>query len=298
MTFQSMTGFASLSGETDAASWLWEARSVNGRGLDIRLRLPEGLEALEAPLRAAFTSAFARGSITLSLKIERREAGGLVSVNAAQLEAAFEAATIISDLAARQGLALAPLGLGELMGFRGIWEQYTSAPEAIATLASHIGGQIGSLADRLRAARREEGARPEGILSRQTARIEDLVGVARGSAAARDARRGETLRSRVQALLEATDVVDEARLAQELALLAVKADVTEELDRLEAHLEAANALLAADGPVGRKFDFLTQEFNREANTLCSKSGASELTAIALEMKVAIDQMREQVQNVE
>jgi uncharacterized protein (TIGR00255 family) len=298
MTCQSMTGFASLSGETEAARWVWEVRSVNGRGLDLRLRLPEGLETLETSLRAAFTAVFARGSISVSLKLDRGDTGGLLAVHTEQLEAALGAAVLVSELAARRGLSLAPLGHGDLMGIRGVLEQAAPSQEAIEALAKAVGSQIGPLADELREARFKEGARLSGILSMQLTRIGELVAAARETSAVRDARRKEVLRTRVQALLDATDDVDEARLTQELALLAVKADVTEELDRLEAHLGAAAELLSSPGPVGRKFDFLTQEFNREANTLCSKSGATELTAIGLEMKVAIDQMREQIQNVE
>lgn len=293
-----MTGFAGLKGETESAGWSWEVRSVNGRGLDLRLRLPDGFEALEGPLRAALGNAFARGSITVTLKLERREAAGRLRVNPVILDAALDAAAGMAEQAARRGLAIAPLSTGDLLGVRGVLDQDAPATGDTDALAGAIAGQVDPLVEGLRAARLEEGARLSGVLARQIDQVAELVAAARITSEARDARRGEVLRSRVAALLEVSEGLDEARLAQELAMIAVKADVTEELDRLEAHVSAARDLLAAPGPVGRKFDFLTQEFNREANTLCSKSGSSELTAVGLEMKVAIDQMREQVQNVE
>ena len=163
---------------------------------------------------------------------------------------------------------------------------------------AEIGADIGPLVAALAAARAGEGAALAATLAGQLGRIAALAAAARSTAEARAARGGELLRSRLEAVLATVATVDEARLAQELALIAVKADVTEELDRLEAHVAAAGALIADGGSVGRRLDFLMQEFNREANTLCAKSGSSELTAIGLELKVAIDQMREQVQNVE
>lgn len=298
MTRQSMTGFASLRGSSGASGWAWEARSVNNRGLDLRLRLPDGVEALEAPIRAAFGQIFTRGSITVSLRLERSELRGLPRLSSVHLEAALDAAEAATNHAAQRGLVLAPMSTGELLGIRGILEQDTPSEADNAALIKALSAEIASLAAALREAREAEGARLARLMDAQVARIADLVAAAREASQARDAGRGAVLRERVAAVLETTDIADEARLAQELALIAVKADVTEELDRLQAHIVAARDLLEAETAIGRKFDFLTQEFNREANTLCSKSGSSELTAIGLEMKVAIDQMREQVQNVE
>jgi uncharacterized protein (TIGR00255 family) len=298
MTLMSMTGFADLAGEADGVAWIWEARSVNGRGLDLRLRLPEGFEALEAPLRAAATAGLARGSVTVGLRFARGANAAVPRLNGPALEAAIGAAGTAAEAAARLGLDLAPMTAADLLAVRGVLEPEAAAPaENPAVVAALVAG-IEPLIAALRRARQAEGGGLERLLAGQIDRIGTLARAARATAEARAARAGELLRTRVEAVLGATAMVDEARLAQELALLAVKADVTEELDRLEGHVAAARQLVAGDGPVGRKLDFLTQEFNREANTLCAKAGSAELTALGLEIKVVIDQMREQVQNVE
>jgi uncharacterized protein (TIGR00255 family) len=298
MPLTSMTGFADLAGAASGLTWTWEARSVNGRGLDLRLRLPEGFEALDAPLRAAFAKVFARGSISIGLRLGAGARGGAPRLNAEALLAAVLAARIAGGTAAANGLDLAPPSATDLLGLRGVLEVETSAPADDPAVTAALAGQIDPLAQALRAARAAEGAAMARILGAQLDRIAALAVQARALAAARAPRAAETLRARLEAVLAATAAVDEARLAQELALIAVRADVTEELDRLDGHVAAARALLDADGPVGRKLDFLTQEFNREANTLCSKAQAAELTAIGLELKVVVDQLREQVQNVE
>ncbi|MCB1354208.1 MAG: YicC family protein [Rhodobacteraceae bacterium] len=298
MTFQSMTGFASLAGAAGEFQWVWEVRSVNGRGLDLRLRLPDGFEALEAPVRAEFGRLFSRGSITVGLKLAGIGAQAVPRVNRAQLEATLAAAQEVSDLAAAREMPLAPFSALDLLGFRNVLE-IEAAPLAENTeVLAAVTAEIGPLAAALAEARAQEGAGLRALLAERVDRIAELAAAARETAEARAARRGAVLRERVQALLESTAIADEARLSQELALIAVKADVSEEIDRLETHVAAARDLLGGEGPRGRRLDFLTQEFNREANTLCSKAGATDLTAIGLEMKVVIDQMREQVQNVE
>jgi uncharacterized protein (TIGR00255 family) len=182
---------------------------------------------------------------------------------------------------------------------RGVLEAEAAGQGPGAELIEALGADIEPLVAALAAGRAAEGAGIAGVLSGQVDRIEALVAAARETAEARGARSGALLKSRVEALMSASGaVVDAARLAQELALIAVKVDLTEELDRLTGHVAAARELIAAEGPVGRRLDFLTQEFNREANTLCSKAQSSDLTAIGLELKVVIDQLREQVQNVE
>ena len=293
-----MTGFADLAGDAGGLAWVWEARSVNGRGLDLRLRLPEGFDSLDAPLRAAAAKALARGSVTVTLRIARGAVNGLPRLNPAALDAAVAAALAASEAAARGGLDLAPMSAADLLSVRGVVESDAAgpaeAPEVVAALAADAEALLARLAE----ARRAEGAALATLVAGRIDRVEALTAAARDTAEARAGGAGTLLRTRVEAVLAATAAVDEARLAQELALAAVRADVTEELDRLLAHVAAARGLLAGDGPAGRRLDFLMQEFNREANTLCSKSGSAELTAIGLELKVVIDQMREQVQNVE
>jgi uncharacterized protein (TIGR00255 family) len=294
----SMTGYADRAGGAEGLAWSWEARSVNGRGLDIRLRLPEGAEALDPALRQAAAAALSRGSVTIGLRFARSETAQALRLNAAALEGALAAAREAAEAAGRAGLALAAPSIAELLGLRGVLEADTEPGAARPAVRAALIADIEPLVAALAAARRAEGRALAEVLAGQLAAVAELAGRARQAAEARAARSGALLRTRVEALLGAGAPVDEARLAQELAMLAVKADVTEELDRLDAHVAAARELVAGGGAVGRKLDFLMQEFNREANTLCAKAQTGELTAIGLEMKVLIDQMREQVQNVE
>lgn len=302
MALTSMTGFADLAGAGAGITWIWEARSVNGRGFDLRLRLPEGFESLEAAARAAAGQAFSRGSMTIALRVGRDAGGALPRANPAALAAAVRAAKAVAEAAAAEGMVLAPVTVGELLAVRGVVELDTAPPVAGPELAALLAAEVPALVAALADARQAEGAALAAILAGQVDRIAALARDARTTAESRAGRSGALLRERLATVLAgvaATEVtIDEARLAQELALLAVKADVTEEVDRLDAHVAAARALIAGPGPVGRKLDFLMQEFNREANTLCSKAGSAELTAVGLELKVVIDQMREQVQNVE
>jgi len=298
MALTSMTGFADLAGGAEGVAWTWEARSVNGRGLDLRLRLPEGFEALDAPLRAAMTAALARGSVTVTLRFGQGARATVPRLNPEALAAAVAAVRAAEVAAEAAGLGLAPPTAADLLGIRGVLEAETHLPSENPAVVAALAADAPTLAGRLKAAREAEGRALAQVLGAQLERIAALAAAAREAAAARGPRQAELLRARVAALLAATATPDEARLAQEMALLAVKADVTEELDRLDAHVEAARALVAGDGPVGRRLDFLTQEFNREANTLCAKAQSAELTAIGLELKVVVDQFREQVQNVE
>lgn len=299
MALTSMTGFATVAGGADTAGWVWEARSVNGRSLDLRLRLAEGFETLDPIVRAAASGVLARGTVTVSLRFARGASSGVLPrLNPAALDAAVTAALAAGEAAAAAGLDLAPMTAADLLSVRGVLEGDSLPPSEDPALVAAIQEGAAALFAALSAARAAEGAAIAGIVAGQLDRIAALVVGARTTAEARSARSGELLGARMAALLAGTAAVDEARLAQELALLAVRADVTEELDRLEAHVGAARVLIAGAGPAGRKLDFLMQEFNREANTLCSKAGSAELTAVGLELKAVIDQMREQVQNVE
>jgi len=295
MTLQSMTGFGATTGQAGDVGWAWEVRSVNGRGLDIRMRLPEGAEALEPVLRAAIAKKLSRGNVSLNLKLSQATDSAVPALNSENLEAVIWAATQAKDIAEANGLNLQPVSVGDLLARPWVWE--ADAPRDQSWLET-AKGQIPALIDKLAAARGSEGQAIIAVLSGQIETAATLSKSARQAAEERATRTGGMLREKVLSLLEITELADEERLAQELALIAVKADVTEELDRLDAHVIAARELLGGDGPVGRKFDFLMQEFNREANTLCSKSGSSDLTAIGLELKLVIDQMREQVQNLE
>jgi len=295
MALQSMTGFATVSGQLDGVGWAWEIRSVNGRGLDVRLRLPEGGEVLEPAIRAAVPKRLTRGNVSLNLKLSRVGDDGTPVLNQKNLKAVIDAAAQALTIAEASGLEVQPTSVGELLSQKWVWDAGQAVNQDWVEAAK---AQIPKVVEMLAIARHAEGSALCTILSGQVATAEKLAKDARKSADARNARAGGVLREKILAVLEITDLADEDRLAQELAMLAVKADVTEELDRLDAHIDAARSLLAEKGPIGRKFDFLMQEFNREANTLCSKSNDTELTAIGLELKVVIDQMREQVQNLE
>lgn len=289
---QSMTGFARIDGAADGMSWAWEARSVNSRGLDLRLRLPDAADALEAELRKAVPARIARGSVTISLRYTRLPGSSASIVNADALAAALAAIAEVESAAQSAGAPLTSPNATQILTLRGVMD---GADVGYAWLET-ARASIPALVEALSASRGEEGTKLRDILTASLTQVETLALRASDSAAARAARAGETLRTRLNALMSAQ--VDEGRLEQELALMAVKADVTEELDRLNAHIATGRELLAASGPIGRKFDFLMQEFNREANTLASKSNDVTLSGIALDLKVIIDQMREQVQNVE
>ncbi len=291
----SMTGFASLSGDNGGGKWDWELRSLNGKGLDFRVRLPDGFEALEPLMRAEAKRHLSRGNVTASLKYVDRGGVGFAQVQPDGLAAAMEALAAIEAAAEAGGFNLAPMNAADLTTIPGV---LGGASDITSGVPDEVKAQVPELFALFVAMRQTEGAALGEILTGQLATVEDLIGQATTTAEARAARSGDILREKVAALVDASDQSDPARLQQELAILAVKADVTEEIDRLRAHVDAARGLLAAGGAIGRKLDFLMQEFNREANTLCSKSGSTELTQIGMDLKVLIDQMREQVQNLE
>lgn len=294
---QSMTGFASGKGEMAPFSWTWEIRSVNAKGLDMRLRVPDWIEGLETTLRARLSKALGRGNVTLSLKVQREETGGALQLNAATLDSMMHAVAQVNAAAEARGLVLAPVTAVDLMGLRGVMEQGSSEDENKALGAAVLEGFAPVLAQFLEM-RGNEGAALHEVLTRTVDEIESLTDQAEAAISGRKEDMEEALRNALARVMQNVEAMDADRLAQEMALIAVKTDVTEELDRLRAHITAARGLLQERKPVGRKLDFLMQEFNREANTLCSKSQNTALTRIGLDLKTVIDQMREQVQNVE
>lgn len=293
MAISGMTGFARADGAHAGLTWVWELKSVNGRGLDVRVRVPTGMDAVEAKARDAAKKRFTRGSINLSLQVQRETSTGRVRVNAEQLSAYIAAAAPF----VRPGVAEAPR-LDGLLALRGVIELDDISEdddERAATEAAIVESFITGLAA-LDAARREEGAALAPVLEDAIARIETLRAAAADHGAAQPAAIRDRLRARLSDLLGGA--LPDDRLAMEAAALAVKADVREELDRLAAHVVSARELMALKEASGRRLDFLAQEFNREANTLCSKSPDAELTRIGLDLKAVIDQFREQAQNVE
>jgi uncharacterized protein (TIGR00255 family) len=295
---RSMTGFASLRGEGSGYAWAWDLRSVNGKGLDLRLRVPDWIDGLEAALRGELQRALQRGSVSLTLKVSRDLAGAeAFRVNPGALRAALSALTEVETAARAAGVKLVSASPAEVLALRGVTDAGPS-DEDTGPLRTALLADLPPLLAQFDVMRVAEGTTLAGILTQQLDRIAALTEAAAGQAhARRDAMRNQ-LQDAVAKLLAQADGVDEARLMQELALIAVKNDVTEEIDRLGAHITAARALLAEPGQIGRRFEFLVQEFMREANTLCSKAQAEAMTRIGLDLKAVIDQMREQVQNVE
>ena len=295
MGLQSMTGFARRSGDHQGSTWTWEVRSVNGRGLDVRCRL-NGLEALEAEARQLVAKQLNRGNVSVNLQVVRPLGTAQVRVNEAALQAVLGHLERLRNLDIE---AAAPT-LDGILGLRGVLEP-VEEPESEETLAARdkalLDGLKATLKD-LVANRNREGQALTALVVGHVDEIERLVGEAQGMAAARPERIAERVKTQLAELLGGSSPVAPERLAQEVALLAIKADIREELDRLTAHVSAARELLAKSGAVGRQLDFLSQEFNREANTLCSKSADVALTQVGLAMKHTIDQLREQVANVE
>jgi uncharacterized protein (TIGR00255 family) len=296
MTISSMTGFARADGSTDGLSWIWESRSVNGRGLDVRLRLPPGYEALEIPARDAVAKRFARGSISLSLSIEKQQTNGTIRLNEQVLADVIKAADRVSTLSG----ATKP-DAAQLLMIKGVLETSDQATEDAAARASREKTILQSLEvalDKLGDARRAEGARLGGVIHDQISQIEQLAATVRASPSRAPEAVMTRLKDAIARLVDTTAALDDQRLHQEAVLIATRADVEEELQRLSAHVAAARDILVERGSVGRKLDFLAQEFNREANTLCSKANAVDITRLGLQLKTVIDQFREQVQNVE
>ncbi len=298
MALHSMTGFARTAGEADAFTWQWEIRSVNGRGLDVRLRLPGGFEALEPRVRKLIASRLARGNVQVNLQVRLLQGAEQLRVNRALLEALAEEALRLSRRL--EPLAEARVDIASLLGMRGVVEAVQADVGELAE--AHGDVLLAGLEEALAALlemRAAEGTRLAQVIAGQMDEIAALVDRARAHPALDPAVIRARLREQVVALLEASDgALDEQRLHQEAALLAVKADIAEELDRLDAHIAAVRELLAGQEPVGRKLEFLAQEFNREANTLCSKAVDADITDIGVALKTIIDQFREQAANIE
>jgi len=296
MPLTSMTGFARVEGEAGLARWHWELRSVNGKGLDVRFRLPNGLDAVEPRLKAELAKHLKRGNCQASLTVDQSAAPAPLRVNKEALRVVLEA---IVEL--RRDIEMKPPQPEGILALRGVLESADAVEESEEVRQAFVDAVVvsfGEAAAMLARARAEEGAKLETMLRAHVDEIERLTKAAAASPAAT----AEAMRARLSAqigeLLGASASLSAERLAQEAALLATKADVREEIDRLNAHIAQARDIFAGTEAAGRRLDFLTQEFNREANTLCSKAADIGLTRIGLELKTAIDQLREQVQNVE
>lgn len=295
MTLQSMTGFARREGTSGRYRWAWELRSVNGKGLDLRLRLPSGLESWEMEVRKLAAEYFSRGNMQIGLTL---------SITETQVEPVVNHEALSAVLALRDQLSgiidPAPLTLDTLLSIRGIVdfrEPEENEGDRASRDADLRAGLVVALTD-LKNMRETEGLSLRQVLLAQVDRIEQLTGLIETDPTRSPAAIAERLRLQVAQLVDDAARLDYDRLHAEVALLATRADLREEIDRLNSHVAAARDLLSKGGPVGRKLDFLAQEFNRESNTVCSKSNSAEVTAAGIELKVVIDQFREQIQNLE
>jgi uncharacterized protein (TIGR00255 family) len=290
-----MTGFARVEGEGESLAWSWEFKSVNGKSLDLRFRLPAGFDALELPLRALIGERLKRGSVSVTLAVARTGAGAALQINRAVLDQVLALARELG-----KKIKAAPPSIDGLLALRGVLESGEEVPDAATRERREARLMAGcrKAIDALEKMRRAEGMRLGAVLSERLKEIAHLVGAAEACAATQPDAIRARLKSLVDALKDTVPSIPEERLAQEAALMVARGDIREELDRLTAHIAASRDLLAEGGAVGRRLDFLCQELNREANTLCSKSADVELTRIGLELKAGIEQLREQVQNIE
>jgi uncharacterized protein (TIGR00255 family) len=295
MVLNSMTGFARLDGGGELLRWTWEIRSVNGKGFDVRIRLPAGFERLEPSVRERCAARLARGNVQVALSTNAETAGQRFTINEDVLAKVIDAMERIG-----RKITVQPPTLDGILALRGVVEMEDAVADEAARQAvdAELLTGLDAALDDLVAMREREGAAIGALLA---TRLDEMAGLT-GQADASPSRAPETIRARlaeqVATLLDAAPALDPDRLHQEAVILATKADIREELDRLHAHADAARDLLAKGGAVGRRLDFLAQEFNREVNTLCAKSNDRALTAIGLDMKAVVDQMREQIQNLE
>lgn len=294
---RSMTGFATKSGALGPHSWSWELRAVNGKGLDLRIRVPDWIPGLETGLRKAAAANISRGNVTVGLRVVREEGGGGLAVNEVQLATVLEALGRIEMAAMDAGVSLAPSKATDIVTMRGVLE-HAAIDDDNEVLGAALLEEFEVVLSEFNAMRSAEGAALEKVMRDQLTQIDALTAEAGTLAYARAAESAEALQRNLARIMHNADGIEPDRIAAELAMIAVKSDITEEIDRLSAHVVAAQALLDAEGPIGRKLDFLMQEFNREANTLCAKAQNSDLTRAGLALKAVIDQLREQVQNVE
>lgn len=300
MAVISMTGFARATGQYNNAenletSWSIELRSVNGKGLDMRLRMPTSLETLEQDIKKLVASKLSRGNISLNINLKNQITKGAIELNQTAFKDLLNAAKTASEIS---GLPMPTLDA--LLNMRNVLQEQEAAEneEEVKALHQQILASIQQALTAIMSAREEEGAKLKVVIEERIVKIDRLTDEAITIAKSQTDDIKTKMKASIAHIIEQTDELDEQRLHQEAMYLAVKADITEELDRIKAHVEQAKDLLQRQEPIGRRLDFLCQEFNREANTLCSKSHSKELTYTGLELKTVIDQLREQVQNIE
>ena len=291
MAIESMTGYARRIRDTATGVRLvCEMRSVNGKSLELRLRLPNGLDRLEIPARQIMQSMLQRGNLQVNIAVEDNGTAATLGINEKLVESLLE---LSERLEQRHGLNKPTIG--ELLAIRGVME---TAPEVSLDADEDVLNLLRDTAQELKQMRQREGEALVQVLRSHLERIAMLIEAAESDVSRTPQAIRERISTQVKALLETGLGLDEQRLTAEAVLLATRADICEELDRLKGHVSAARELLSGNGPAGKKLDFLSQEFNREANTLCSKANAATITRVGLELKSFVDQFREQVQNLE
>lgn len=295
MTLASMTGFTRRGGEVGPFRWNWEIKSVNNKGLDVRTKIPGFLDGFDIEIKKKISASLGRGSVFLNLQVDHSTESESFAVNESRLENLIEIAARYSD---KPGVA--PARVDGLLMVKGIVELVSEEPteDELNELKSALMNDLNGLISDLITARKSEGERMQTFMVQQLLEMRNLLKAAKVAVGNRDIAMRERFTAQVKKLEQTDKPVSDERLAQEIAVMAVKADIQEEFDRLESHVDEAATLLGSNKPVGRRLDFLCQEFNREANTLCSKSGDVKLTKIGVDIKVLIDQFREQVQNIE
>jgi len=295
MTLSSMTGFGRAEGHFENYSWVWEIRSVNGKGIDVRMRIPPGLDVFDQFVKLVLKKAFSRGNLNVSLQLQKEDSEAEINVNEQVLDKLI---AVAKEAAIKHDLSMP--SIDRLLSIRDVVEitDMDDSEQKVKDRDDALKSSFMDAARSLTQSRDDEGSATFDMLSNVLDEIESLLKQGEEIAAKQPDALKIKYQEKVAALFDNKRGLDQDRLAQEIVLLATKVDVKEETDRLNAHITSARTLLREKGPVGRKLDFLTQEFNREANTLCSKSSDITLTNIGLSLKTAIDQFREQVQNVE
>ena len=295
MPIKSMTGFARRDGSLGQVTWHWELRSVNGRGLDVRLRIPSGMDALEQKARKEINARLTRGNVSANLLVQRPSGDVEVRLDENNLAQVLAAAERV-----REKTGAKTVGAEAILAIKGVLEivEKEEDDKTKATRRDAIVNDLKSALDDLNTARRSEGTKLAELIDGHLGEIEKLNEEIAAAPSRTPQAIADRLKVQIERITETSATFDPERLHQEAVLLATKSDISEEVDRIAAHVAAGRELLAGGSPAGRKLDFLTQEFNREANTLCSKSNDIEITRCGLAMKAIIDQMREQVQNIE
>ncbi|WNK01555.1 YicC/YloC family endoribonuclease [Thalassospiraceae bacterium LMO-JJ14] len=296
MTINSMTGFSRATGTHAAWSWTWELKSVNAKGLDVRLRLPMGFDSFEPPARTLLSKIFDRGNVSVNLMLKQSDTSSGYRINEEHLQTLLSAA----DRLKTRLPDAAPLSIDGILALRGVIEPIEEDVDeaARAALESMLLKSLDTAAHDLLAVREEEGGRLETVLGAFVRSLSELCAQAQDAAMSQETAIRARMKEQLDAIIEDVSTMDAGRLEQEVALLMTKADIREELDRLGAHIASVRELLEAGGAIGRRLDFLCQELNREANTICSKAHETSLTRIGLDLKATIEQFREQVQNIE